>query len=230
MLCAHQVWACGDGGYLAHTDAASMEWVVDASPVDSTLRAIVVLSPTEMWACGDAGTMLNGNGQIWVEWPVPVSSEIDLFALAALARDQVWAVGDRGAVLFFDGASWKALQPLNTARSLRGVSWYFGDDYLGYPPLGVVVGDSGTIFMSNDPTGGGSWSAVDHSLSSATLHSVTAPSNVDAWAVGEGGLLLHFDGEAWVSVHSGTDADLYVIEAYRSRGILAAGAGGTILW
>lgn len=47
-----QLWACGDGGYLAHTDAASMEWVVDMSPVDSSLRDIVVLSSSEMWARG----------------------------------------------------------------------------------------------------------------------------------------------------------------------------------
>ena len=224
-----QLWACGDGGYLAHTNPASMQWVVDASPVDSSLRAIVVLSPTEMWACGVGGVMLNGNGQVWVEWPVPVSSDIDLLAMDALARDQVWAVGDKGTVLFFDGTTWTAQHSIGTELSLRGVSWYPGDDYMGYPLLGFAVGDAGAIFMSRDPKGGG-WAAVEHSLSSLTLHSVTTPRHTDAWAVGEQGTLLHFDGESWSWVDSSTDADLYVVEAYRSRAILAAGAGGTILW
>ena len=205
-----------------------MEWVVDASPVHSSLRGIVVLSPTEMWACGVGGVMLNGNGDVWVEWPVPVSSDIDLFALAALARDQVWAVGDQGTILFFDGNSWTA-QHLDTHDSLRGVSWYPGDDYMGYPLLGLAVGDNGAIYVSHDPTGGG-WAAVQHSLTNLTLHSVTAPRHTDAWAVGEHGTLLHFDGEVWAWVHSGTDTDLYVVEAYRASAILAAGAGGTILW
>ena len=223
-----QLWACGDGGYLAHTDAVSMDWVVDASPVDSALHDIVVLSPTEMWACGAGGVMLNGNGQEWVEWSVPVPSDINLFALEALKRDQVWAVGDRGTLLFFDGATW-TVRHLGTTRNLRGVGWYPGDDYLGYPLLGVVVGDGGAIYKSRDPTGGG-WTAVDHSLTNLTLHSVTVPSHTDAWAVGDGGILLHFDGTDWAWVDSGTDADLYVVDAYRSGAILAAGASGTILW
>ena len=220
-----QLWACGDDGYLAHTDSVSMEWVVDESPVDSPL---VVLSPTEMWACGAGGTMLNGNGHVWVEWPVPVPSDVNLLAMAALARDQVWAVGDRGTVLFFDGSSWTR-RHLDTVRSLRGVSWFPGDDYMGYPLLDVVVGDDGAIYMSRDPAGGG-WVAVDHSLSSETLHSVTVPRHTDAWAVGEHGTLLHFDGEGWAWVNSGTDANLYAVEAYRARAVVVAGAGGTILW
>ena len=223
-----QLWACGDAGYLAHTDHVSMEWVVDESPVASALHGIVVLSPTEMWACGDGGIMLNGNGHVWVEWPVPVPSDVRLFAMAALARDQVWAVGDRGTVIFFDGNVWTG-RHLDTGRTLRGVSWFPGDDFLGYPLLGVIVGDDGAIYMSRDPAGGG-WAAVDHSLSRETLHSVTVPRHTDAWAVGEHGTLLHFDGEDWAWVHSGTDANLYAVEAYRARAVLVAGAGGTILW
>ena len=223
-----QLWACGDGGYLAHTDAASMEWVVDASPVETSLRAIVVLSPTEMWACGLGGVMLNGNGHVWVEWPVPVSSDVDLLALAALKRDQVWAVGSQGTLLFFDGVSWTA-RHLGTAQTLRGVSWYPGDDYLGYPLLGVVVGDGGAIYMSRDPAGGG-WAAAGRSPTNLTLHSVTVPRHTDAWACGDHGVLLHFEGTDWVWVHSGTNANLYVVEAYRASAVLAAGASGTILW
>ena len=45
-----ELWACGDGGYLAHLDSASMEWVEEASPVSSSLRDIFVASRSEMWA------------------------------------------------------------------------------------------------------------------------------------------------------------------------------------
>ena len=223
-----QLWACGDNGYLARTDAATMNWVVDASPVDTSLRDIVVLSPTEMWACGVGGVMLNGNGLKWVRWPVPVSSDIDLLSMAALARDQVWAVGSKGTVLFFNGATWTALQ-LDATRSLRGISWYPGDDFMGYPVLGVAVGDGGVIYTSRNLTGGG-WAAVKHSLTTVTLHSVTVPSHTDAWAVGASGVMLHWDGHGWARVHSATSADLYVVRGYRARAILAAGAGGTILF
>ena len=227
-----QLWACGDGGYLAHTDPATMEWVADTSPVSSTLHDIVVLSPTEMWACGAGGIMLNGNGVVWVEWAVPVSSSVELFALDALARDQVWAVGSDNTLLFFDGASWSSRQLGGVAgRSLRGVSWYMGDDFLGYPPVGMIVGDGGAIFKSGDPKGGGTWTAVSHSLTSVTLHSVAVPRHTDAWAVGDSGTVLHFDGHEWAAVHSaGTTDDLYVVEAYRARTMLAAGANGTLLW
>ena len=172
--------------------------------------------------------MLNGNGVEWVEWGVPVDTSVDLFALDGLARDQVWAVGAQGTVLFFDGNSW-ANYGLDTPHALRGVSFYGGDDYMGYPLLGVLVGDHGTIYTTTATDGRG-WEPVEHSLSEATLNGVAVPKHNDAWAVGEGGTLLHFDGASWVRVHTGTEADLHAVDAYRSRALLAVGTGGTILY
>ena len=74
------------------------------------------------------------------------------------------------------------------------------------------------------------WAAAGHWPSSVTLHSVTVPRHTDAWACGDHGVLLHFDGEQWMWVHSGTDAHLYAVEAYRASAIIAVGASGTILW
>jgi len=51
----------------------------------------------------------------------------------------------------------------------------------------------------------------------------------DLWAIGTGGLILHFDGRAWQRVPSGTTADLHSISGRPGGEVWIAGQGATIL-
>lgn len=51
----------------------------------------------------------------------------------------------------------------------------------------------------------------------------------DAWAVGDGGTILHWIGAAWAPVRSGTAADLWGVFG-RGDNLWAVGDGGTILY
>ena len=76
------------------------------------------------------------------------------------------------------------------------------------------------------------WQLLASELPSA-LMSVSGRSAADMFAVGSdkgrGPLVLHFDGKAWHSLHTGTSGDLWWVQAIPDGPTLMAGAGGTVL-
>ena len=74
--------------------------------------------------------------------------------------------------------------------------------------VGFAVGKKGAIWRF----AASRWGHVS-SGTSVDLHDVSGASKYDVWAVGDGGVILHYDGE-WRSVKSGTDADLYGVWAH----------------
>ena len=84
-------------------------------------------------------------------------------------------------------------------------------------------------------SGSSSWSSMI-SGTSATLYAVWATSNTDAFAVGQGGTILHYDGTSWSSMTSGTTSDLRAVWASASEDaggnandVFAMDVSGTIL-
>lgn len=61
------------------------------------------------------------------------------------------------------------------------------------------------------------------------LYSVWAANEHSAWAVGQSGTLLRWDGRSWISQRSGTDVGLYSIWGADEDHVWAVGLGGTIL-
>ena len=64
---------------------------------------------------------------------------------------------------------------------------------------------------------------------SSGLNGVWASSRSDAWAVGPGGLVLHFDGSEWSEVASGTSASLFAVWGLAPDDVWAVGSGGTTI-
>jgi serine/threonine protein kinase len=61
------------------------------------------------------------------------------------------------------------------------------------------------------------------------LEGVWGSSRDDIWAVGERGIIRHFDGYLWRTVESGTVADLYEVRGSSRDDVWAVGDWGTIL-
>ena len=78
----------------------------------------------------------------------------------------------------------------------------------------------------------GEWQLLASELPSA-LMSVSGRSPADIYAVGadkgHGPLLLHFDGTAWRSLHTGSTGDLWWVQAIPDGPVLMAGASATVL-
>ena len=62
-----------------------------------------------------------------------------------------------------------------------------------------------------------------------TMRSVFAVSANDVWAVGHAGNAIHWDGQGWEPVHTGTQANLHRVWAARPDSVWMVGHAGTIL-
>lgn len=133
-----EAWAAGENGLIMHYTAGG-GWQSVASPVDTTLRRVVMTSASAGWIVGMEGTILRYTGDAWQQVSNPTAE--DLFDIAVLGPDEAWAVGDNGTILHyvqpptaaFDAAPTSGLMPLTvdfTDTSTGQVDervWSFGD-------------------------------------------------------------------------------------------------------
>jgi hypothetical protein len=100
-----------------------------------------------------------------------------------------------------------------------------GDSILGFPDFPVAVGDAGVCVTRAD---NGTWVPLSTGTI-ATLHSVFAFTALSAWAVGDGGVILKWNGIAWSAYTSPTTATLRTVHGSGSL-LLIGGDGGTLLY
>ena len=86
-----------------------------------------------------------------------------------------------------------------------------------------------TILKSN----GHDWIRMDTPIvpadRSGRLHGVWGFANNNVFAVGDSGMILHYDGSAWSAMSSGVSADLYDVWGAHPSAVYAVGRYGTIL-
>jgi hypothetical protein len=242
-ISAQDAWAVGSSccsarhfglGTLAeHWDGSA--WTIAAGSVDTRyfdekLLGVAAVASNDVWAVGnvkregfyDPGVPLtmHWNGSAWSQVAVPGSGWLS--SVAALSSTNVWAAGaTRTATQIerWNGSSWAVVpspSPGPKAR-LDGIAavspndiWaagWFVDNAFGGIPRTLIEhwdGSSWTIVASPNATGPNS------------LHSVTAVSANDVWAVGESGvdtgstgdppgsrtLVEHWNGSNWQIVES----------------------------
>lgn len=91
----------------------------------------------------------------------------------------------------------------------------------------------GCSSTESEPEGRG-WRTVFEDLPGAII-SISGTSQSDVWAVGgdpgdgSGAFVLHFDGERWQRMNTGTTGDLWWVHAFAGGPVFLGGAGGTIL-
>ena len=87
-----------------------------------------------------------------------------------------------------------------------------------------TVGPDGALQWKVD----GQWSQAVH-LEGRDLRAVWAASGQEAWAVGDGGVALWFDGQSWRALETGTEANLRGVFGVGSQRWIV-GDQGTLLW
>lgn len=180
-------------------------------PCHRVLRDISILPSGDGWAVGEQGVILRLDAGEWREVESPVDSTIRrVFALgdrdAWAVVDEPYAIGPgdfrfRSRLLRWKGSAWSVLptpEPMGyivdisflTPRSAWGIAF---EDY----------GEGREFHLIR--WNGNAWTAED---GTPALNAIRIISADDGWAVGDGGAILHFDGEQWIAVESPTDADL----------------------
>ncbi|MDY7018536.1 MAG: hypothetical protein SU899_00440, partial [Chloroflexota bacterium] len=91
--------------------------------------------------------------------------------------------------------------------------------------LGIVAGPMAETVQAN--TDGWEW---QNPLPQGNLlRDIWGTSSTDVFAVGGGGVILHYDGISWTLMNSGTTYDLYGVWGNSSNDVFAVGDTGTIL-
>lgn len=171
-------WIVGEHGVILHWNGAT--WSQVASPTSFPLYGVAVVGPDEAWAVGSAGLILRWNGATWTEHASPSTDA--LFDVAIAATDAAWAVGYPG-ILSWDGASWTTTYSDNSSlysvTTVADTGWAVG----WKNGTGVIMRREEMAWSSQpSPTG-------------QRLLAVAAVSPREAWAVGEGGAILHYLAE-----------------------------------
>lgn len=135
----------------------------------------------------------------------------------------VWAVGASGALVHWDGAVWSSVDA-GAPGALNAV-WGSGPrDVWAVGYEGALHWDGTTWSRS---TRGEAWDPSYGTTVTGALLSVWGTGPGDVWAVGEHGIALHWDGGAWASVPSGTQASLGHVHGSGPNDVWATESLGT---
>ncbi len=140
----------------------------------------------------------------------------------------VFVVGDDGAINHFDGEAWDRMDcpapvPIhalwgNDRSNLWAVGWmglilrFDGEAW--HQLRGCVVDEAGKYPSAPENT---------------PLFAICGAADGTAWAVGDRGTILHFNGSDWAVEEAGTKAHLRSVILLEDGRVMAAGGDGTVL-
>jgi hypothetical protein len=219
-----RLWAVGEAGRIVAWDGTF--WALQQAPTRATLRGVWA-SPSvgdglpEVFTVGDYGAFLRWDGLRWLPLPLP----------AELSRASWWGV--EGSVV--DGAArlWLWGERGVFRWDLEGGLTPVASDLTPGSVLDVAVGHDGVWLVGR---GGlirrfrdGGFERFD--ALGGDLHSVTVVSDDLAWAVGQGGRILRWDGTVWFPLLPITARDLHAVFASGpDRALIAGDAGEVLRW
>ncbi|MFZ5470037.1 MAG: hypothetical protein ACOZIN_11435 [Myxococcota bacterium] len=215
------VWAVGSAGTLMHWNGTN--WALAPSPSTQTLLDVWGSGAGSVWAVGENGSVLRFDGGSWALEDSGVN--VHLNAVWGFSADDVWTVGNSGSLLRRVDGGW-ALQPsVSTSDDLHDLWGRSADDLYavgGSVFSGVILHKSGNTWSTEDggfplyaawgtdagvyvcgtsgdilrrgPTDS-AWSSVGYLGNTCRDLFGTGPG--DVWAVGDTGLVSHFDGGTW---------------------------------
>jgi len=187
MLSANNGWAVGWNGKIQHWNGTS--WSSVTSPTATMLQAISAVGPNELWAVGYNGTVVRYNGTAWSIVNTPDTTGLN--DVSMVSSSDGWAVGyahyadfkTDSPFLRWNGTSWTRPLYSQVSKTLYGVS-------LVQTPSGATgwaVGEAGEVYQLKN----GTWTA-GCTYTSNNLFGIAMASRYEAWAVGDGGVILHW--------------------------------------
>ena len=232
---ARVLWGTGRGNYyrngipspscrLLHTDS------------NYTLYDIHPFSHSEIYAVGSNGIVRYWDGNQWTT--ISSGTNQNLYGVWGIedTGKHLFVVGGNGLIKKYDGSQWY-LHSAGTQETLNAVWGTAPDDVF-------AVGNNGAICHYD----GNSWSVMSvptlqydcnncdmqikwqnaRSSDQCALFAVWGRSSQDVYAVGNAGVILHYDGTQWSQMTSNTNYSLYGIWG-TGQVIYAVGRNGTLL-
>jgi hypothetical protein len=187
------------------------------------MLAIHGLSSDAIVAVGRAGSVASFDG---AEWAIANSGPemTDVYDIHGVTGDDVWAAGAGTEPANFDGSQWRwpggsAIDELRCVwADPAGGVWAAGEK--------TTLPNKGNVIARYNA---GSWSVV---FSTQTpIRDMWGTAADDIWAVGESGVVAHYDGAGWTESEILNGAvDLNGVWAAAADRYYAAAAGGVIVF
>lgn len=216
--------AVGDSGtYLIYGGGSS--WTTEnVGPTQyyKNFYGVEATAAGEVWIVGDSGTILHAPTLLG-GWSQEASNVgVTLFSIFRIGTD-LFAVGDGGVIIHSSGGgTWVALTS-PTADSLLAVAGLSDSLMVATGASGIGAEYDGTAW-TKDQTG----ATTDLRALAVAGDSVIR----GAWAVGDGGLILHSTSGAtgtWTAQASGTVQSLFGVDVDSVGNAVTVGGAGTVL-
>jgi cysteine-rich repeat protein len=208
---ANDVFIVGDFGTVIHYDG--QRWSLMDTGSDESLKTVWGTGSDDVFAAGSAGTILHYDGERWSAHDSGVSSV--LWSISGTQND-LYVAGEERTLLHYDGERWNALSPpVAEDFAFYGVWARDGEVF--------AAGDAGTILRRDDSVDG--WSAMESGVPDTYLYGFFGLSPSDLYLSGSGGVILHYDGEHWSSLNTGSTQDLFSVWGSDEDSIFAVGPG-----
>lgn len=209
-----RAWYVGTAGAAGYTEDGGLSWIPLALETAANLRDVASTDPLRVAIVGEGGTLLQSTDGIQFD---PIFGAQGVLTGVDLTPSGLVAVAEDGQIWVHEANSEGAQVVVDTGASLRAVD--FGD----HTPIGVAVGDGGTLLWSQD--GGYTWEPrVSHTQ--VDLLAVQVSSTGDqAIAVGAEGVVVRIAGPSVMAFEVDT-VDLHAIhlDAW-GRGAVVGAAG-----
>jgi photosystem II stability/assembly factor-like uncharacterized protein len=184
------------------------------------------------------GMILHYDGRAWSS--MPSSTYHWLCSGWGSSGSDVFAVGEGGTILHYDGSVWAPMKS-GTSRTLINVRGTSGTPSGAVSRSDIFIAGENATILHYD---GEAWSVMndkwpvqpapthayrDGMGTNPYLEGVWAASPTDAFAVGDFGMIMHYDGKAWSTMVSGVNVDLPDVFGTSGSDVFAVGDMGTIL-
>ncbi len=204
-------------------------WSRMESTVSSDLRGIWGTSSTNIYAVGydhskAGGVILHFDGERWSR--IEGGADNYLHAIWGTDKNNIYAVGYRPydvTFIRFDGSGWQRVIPQRRVIFLHGIGGTSSSDFHA---IGYTQGSGGFIIKGGkrfDPA------RLPEIKPKHTILRGIWCAQKEAFVVGSGGVILHYNGTAWKQMKSPTRRTLQGIWGANRRNIFAVGQEGTIL-
>ena len=241
---ANDVYACGYSNTILHYDGSSWN-EMDVVDTFYGYNAIWASASNDVYAVGDG--IFHYDGTNWSD-VTPEGSTPLLLGIWGFSSDNVFAVGDGGTILHFDGSDWISMDtPIKKGRLDRlqcvwgnspnhiiaggetqlvydGTSWNKFEGTYNYGLHGMWGSSGADIFAAGSHyimhLNGTRWEHGEF----FDVDDVFGFSSSDVFAVGEYGLILHFNGYNWKPMTGITTFTLPGIWGTSSSDMFAVGS------
>ncbi len=215
VVARDDVWAVGVNGRVAHFDGKTWHGEqLDVARVSETPDVLgyydlidVVAWPGEVWVTASSSEYYRFDRKSWNVVSVPEVRPRTFQQIWGTSPKDVWSVG--GRMDHFDGARWDTSTVL--PAGLREVHGSAANDVWAAGWKGNHKDDNGALFHFD----GASWTETSMSKETPLLWSVHAHGKNVAYAVGEHGWALEWNGATWRPSPTGvkeTLRDVYVTD------------------